>query len=145
MARFLISDQQVAWEQSCSRSVTSDVLWKLDVYRAALFLLHVSRSDCRIIHAASPSEGVAEQLTRAAGSICANLAEGYSRSTTTDRLRFFAYALGSTRESVVWYQGASDTLAHDLIEDRLQLLTRIRSLLLGLIRSLRAKRPRVDV
>jgi hypothetical protein len=49
-----ISDEQRAWELTCSRAVTSDVLWKLDAYRAALFLLHVSRGDCKALRAARP-------------------------------------------------------------------------------------------
>ena len=74
---------------------------------------------------------------RAVGSISANLGEGYSRSTRADRLRFLGYSLGSARECVTWYHGARDVIAESVIDERLVLLTRIRSLVLGLIRSLR--------
>ena len=67
----------------------------------------------------------------------ANLGEGYSRSTRLDRLRFLGYALGSTRECLTWYEAARGTLPEDVLEQRQQLVTRTRSLLLGLIRSLR--------
>jgi four helix bundle protein len=135
------SDEQLAWEKACPRAITSDVIWKLDAYRAALFLAHVARRDTVTLLAAHPADGVALQLVRAAGSVSANLGEGYSRSTRADRLRFLDYSLGSTRECVTWYQVIRDALPDDLIDQRLHLLMRIRSLLLGLIRSFRERNP----
>ena len=137
MRQSLGSEEQNAWERACPRAITSDVIWKLDAYRAALFLLHVSRGDCKTMLSARPGTVVAEQLARAAGSVSANLGEGYSRSTRADRIRFLDYALGSARECVTWYQAARDLLPDDVIDERLSLLTRIRSLLLGLIRVVR--------
>ena len=137
MRESLASGEQREWERTCPLDITSDVLWKLDAYRAALYLLHVWRGDRKALLAAPGGDHVAGQLTKATGSICANLAEGYSRSTRADRLRFLDYALGSTRECVTWYQAATDILADEQLASRLHLLTRIRSLLLGLIRSLR--------
>jgi four helix bundle protein len=46
---------------------------------------------------------LSDQLSRALGSISANIAEGYSRGTGKDRARFYEYALGSARESRDWY------------------------------------------
>jgi four helix bundle protein len=132
-----ISDEQRAWELTCSPAITSDVLWKLDAYRAALFLLHVSRDDCKALRAARPDEKIAPQLLSAAASISAHLGEGYSRATRADRLRFLGYALGSTRECVPWFEAARGVLLDPVIEGRLVLVMRLRSLLLGLIRSLR--------
>jgi four helix bundle protein len=132
-----MSDEQRAWELTCSRAVTSDVLWKLDAYRAALFLLHVSRGDCKALRAARPDEQVAPQLLSAAASISAHLGEGYSRPTRADRLRFLGYALGSTRECVPWFEAARGLLPDPVIDERLVLVMRLRSLLLGMIRSLR--------
>jgi len=132
-----VSDEQLAWERSRSLAITSDVIWKLDAYRAALFFRHVARVDCRTIHAARPEDVIARQLLAAAGSIGANLAEGYTRSTRSDRVRFLDYALGSTRECVTWYEAAREALPDAVIDDRLCLLMRIRSLLLGMIRSIR--------
>jgi four helix bundle protein len=131
------SDEQRAWELTCSPAITSDVIWKLDAYRAALFLAHVSRGDCQLLRAARPDEKAAPQLTEAAASISAHVGEGYSRATRADRLRFLGYALGSTRECVPWYQTARGVLADEVIEERLVLIMRIRALLLGIIRSLR--------
>src|SRR5689334_25050604 len=99
-----ISDEQRKWELACSSAITSDVIWKLDAYRAALFLLHVARGDCQVLRAARPNEEIAAQLLSAAASVSAHLGEGYSRGTRADRLRFLGYALGSTRECVSWFE-----------------------------------------
>ncbi|HVT39401.1 MAG TPA: four helix bundle protein [Gemmatimonadaceae bacterium] len=144
MRQQLPSDQQLVWEKRRSQGITSDVIWKLDAYRAALFLLHVARADNRALLAAYPADDIARQLIRAAGSTSANVAEGYSRATRADRLRFLDYALGSTRECVTWYEAVRDSVLPDaLIEERLQLLMRIRALLLGLIRSFRERKPSI--
>jgi four helix bundle protein len=42
--------------------------------------------------------GLTDQLRRAANSICANLAEGYSRFHTKDKIRFYYNARGSVSE-----------------------------------------------
>jgi four helix bundle protein len=133
------SDEQLAWERACAAAITSDVLWKLDAYRASMYLLHVAQEDSRAICARHPGDEIARQLLRSAGSVGANLGEGYSRSTRADRLRFLSYALGSTRECVVWYQAASDVITGRAYEQRLHLLMRIRSLLIGVIRSNRER------
>jgi four helix bundle protein len=134
------SVDQRLWERTCPEAITSDLLWKLDAYRAALFLQHVSRADCQAIRAAHGSEFVEEQLRSAAGSVSAHLGEGYSRSTRADRLKFLGYALGSVRECVSWYQSARDILPNAIIEERLNLIMRNRTLILGLIRSMRERR-----
>jgi four helix bundle protein len=131
------SDEQRAWEMTCSPAITSDVIWKLDAYRAALFLLHVSNGDGQALRAARPDEKAASQLTEAAASISSHVGEGYSRATRADRLRFLGYALGSTRECVSWYLAARGALTDEVIEERLVLVMRLRSLILGMIRSLR--------
>jgi four helix bundle protein len=128
---------QVDWERTCPHAITSDVLWKLHAYRAALYLQHLAIGDYQVLFAAHPNGDSADQLKRAAESISSNLAEGYSRSTRADRLRFFGYSLGSSRECISRYAGARDALAEAVIDERLLLLARIRALLLGLIRSYR--------
>ena len=137
MPLILASAEQLRWERSCPRILTSDTIWKLDAYRTSLFLIHVVRDDMRAVLAARPTETLVGQLIRAAGSVSANIAEGYSRSTRVDRLRFFGYALGSARECVSWYQAIRDAIPNETLDARLVLIARIRALLLGLIRSQR--------
>src|SRR3954454_21557554 len=94
------SEEQLQWERSRNAALTSDVIWKLDAYRIAVFFRHLAKDDCRAIRALHPTESLAEQLAKCAGSIPANIGEGYSRSSRADRLRFYGYALGSTRECI---------------------------------------------
>ncbi len=133
------SDDQLEWELTCSPSITSDPLWKLEVYRASMYLVHVSRADCAAVRRARPRASTSDQLDDAIASISAHLSEGYSRATRTDRLRIIGYALGSTRECFPWYQASRGVLSDDEIEERLVLLSRIRALLLALTGALRAK------
>jgi four helix bundle protein len=115
------------------------VIWKLDAYRSALFLLHVARADVRIVGAIRLYEEAAAQMIRAVGSVSANIGEGYSRATRADRLRILGYALSSVRECVTWYLAATDVLDEATVESRLVLCARNRALLLGLIRSIRER------
>jgi four helix bundle protein len=130
---------QAKWERTCPDAVTSDSIWKLDAYRASMYLLDLARRDMRVAANQHLSFGLRGQLLQAAGSVSANLAEGYSRSTRADRLRFYTYALGSVRECLVWYHAAADEVPATVFADRLVLLARVRSLVLGLIRSTRGR------
>jgi four helix bundle protein len=79
------------------------------------------------------TEKIAGQLYAAVGSIGANLAEGYSRSSGRDRAKIFEYALGSARESMMWYRAAVPLLEKELVRSRLDKLEEIRRLLLSAI------------
>jgi four helix bundle protein len=79
------------------------------------------------------------QLYAAVGSILANLGEGYSRSSGRDRSRIFEYALGSVRESMMWYHGARPLLGPETVQKRLDKLEEIRRLLLAIIPRERGK------
>jgi len=121
------------WVQELPSSVTSDALWRLNCYQEALFLFSLAREDALVLHRARPFAAVAEQLARSVGSIAANMAEAYGRPTNNDRIRYFAYALGSVREATTWYDGARTTLDSDQVTDRLARLSRVRAMLIGLL------------
>jgi four helix bundle protein len=131
------NEKQLAWERACPETITSDVLWRLDAYRVAMYLLHTTQQDFRPDQVSRADPWLITQLVRAAGSISANLSEGYSRATRADRLRFLGYALSSTRECIPWYESLRDVLSDSVVEERIELVARLRSLLLGFIRSLR--------
>ncbi|HEY4722427.1 MAG TPA: four helix bundle protein, partial [Anaerolineae bacterium] len=76
---------------------------------------------------------LSDQLYRATGSIGANIAEGYSRSTGKDRARFYEYALGSARESRDWYYKARYVLSQEVSNHRMNLVTQIIRLLITTI------------
>ncbi len=129
----------VAWFAAQPRDVVGDPLWRLDAYRHAAFLLTLARTDAALIRGDPAMASIAAQLLTAAGSVAANIAEGYGRPTAADRIRFFAYALGSLRETHVWYETASVALTEDVRADRLARMIRLRRILYGLLTRLRAR------
>jgi four helix bundle protein len=62
---------------------------------------------------------LSDQLYRALGSISANIAEGYSRSTGKDQARFLEYSLGSARESRDWYHKGRYILGQEISYHRI--------------------------
>ena len=82
------------WEQSVPETIRADVLWRVTAYRLALFLLDIGWHDVERLGQDHRTRGLADQLSRSLGSIGANLAEGYSRSTGKERAHFYEYALG---------------------------------------------------
>lgn len=119
------------WEEGVSPAETGDPLWKLHSYRIARYLLDCCLADIREAHPALHPQTV-DQLRRSVASISANISEGYSRRTPTDRTRFYAYALGSTREAVVWYSSIREHLPESRVRHRVDLIAQVRRLILGM-------------
>jgi four helix bundle protein len=132
----------VAWETRQPTAITGDPLWRLNCYRGALFLLEQVREDVKELGLPGSHTDAKEQLLRSVGSIAANIAEGYGRPSTADRLRFFSFALGSAREAIAWYQTIRPAAEHVGVDDRIERLARIRRMLLGLLTRLRTKGAR---
>jgi four helix bundle protein len=121
-------------EWTATRSVVDrgDPVWELISYRFARYAMDLARED--VASLGDARHDVGDQLLRAAGSVSANIAEGYSRPTVADRTRFYSYALGSVREAATWYaalEGAE--LTPDTVAERIAVLARIRRLLFGMI------------
>ena len=121
-----------------SEKTSNDPLARMRVYQLARELLEVAKVDAVALAANTVTEKVAPQLFAAIGSIAANLAEGYSRSSGKDRARIFEIALGSTRESMIWYHAGMATLG-EITQERLDKLEQIRRLLLAIIPRERGK------
>lgn len=121
------------WLPSVPLAITGDVLWKMEVYRLVLFAADVGWQDVGTLARDRRTVALADQLTRALGSISANIAEGYSRSSLKDQARFYEYALGSARESRDWYYKARYVLGELIIGGRLELLTKVIRLLLVIV------------
>ena len=102
----------------------------MEVYRLSLFAADIGWQDVVALTQDRRTLGLADQLNRALGSISANIAEGYSRSSMKDQARFYEYALGSARESRDWYYKARYVLDETTVGNRLELLTRVIRLLL---------------
>ena len=102
-------------------------------YQLARELSEVSWADAEKLKKHRVTDRIAGQLYAAVGSIAANIAEGYSRSSGRERARFFEYSLGSVRESMTWYRTTKQVLGEVVANERLDKLEHIRRLLLAII------------
>ena len=121
------------WLGTVPAEITGDPIWKLEVYRLALFVGDIGWNDVLAISKNNLMWSVADQLHRSLGSISANLTEGYSRSKGLDRARFFEISLGSARESRDWYYKARHVLSASVIQHRMSLVTHIIGMLTPMI------------
>jgi len=108
-------------------------LMRMRAYRLACALIADAWKDTEQLKRDKGTEKIAGQLYAAIGSIGANLGEGYAHSSGRDRARIFEYALGSARESMVWYTAAEPILGEAIVRDRFEKLEEIRRILLAVI------------
>ncbi|MBI4672620.1 MAG: four helix bundle protein [Chloroflexi bacterium] len=121
------------WENTVPEALKRDSVWKIEAYRLAEFVADVAWPDVTVLMRDRRTLDLSGQLYEALGSIGANLAEGYSRGSNKDRVRFYEYSLGSTRESKSWYFKGRHVLGQSVLEHRLKLLNQITWLLLKMI------------
>ena len=121
------------WARTVPETFRNDPLWTVAAYRFALFLADLCWQDVTKLERERRTAGLCDQLYRAVGSIGANLAEGYSRSTGKERAHFYEYSLGSARESRHWYYQGRHVLGEDVIQHRLGLLDQIIRLLVTMV------------
>jgi four helix bundle protein len=121
------------WEKAVLQVIKADSVWKMNVYRLALFLGDLGWYDVTKLMRDRRTMKLSDQLYRALGSISTNISEGYSRGTGRDRARFYEYALGSARESRDWYFKSRYVLGEAVFQHRVELLTKIIRLLLTMI------------
>ena len=127
------------WLATVPETITGDSLWKMEAYRIGLFAADVAWYDVTRLMQDKRTLDLSDQLYRAVGSISANLAEGYSRSTGKDRARFYEYALGSARESRDWYYKSRHVLGDEAANHRMDFMTQIIRLLTTMIPQQRAQ------
>ncbi|MCP4167975.1 MAG: four helix bundle protein [Chloroflexi bacterium] len=128
------------WLETVQSDFTDDSLWKMEVYRLALFLADLAWRDVTKLFQDKRTIDLAGQLFRSVGSIGANISEGYSRSSGKDQARFYEYALGSARESRGWYYQGRHVLSEVVAAHRIRLTTHIIRLLLTIIPPTRAQK-----
>ena len=132
------------WQDTVPSEISNDPIWKLEVYRLALFAGDIGWHDVLALSKNPIARSTADQLNRSLGSISANLTEGYSRSKGLDRARFFEYALGSARESRDWYYKSRHILDENVITHRMDLLSKIVAMLTPMIRHQRSNSIREE-
>jgi len=121
------------WISVVPTEIKEDALWKVKVYQYALFLGDLCWYDVQKLIEKTNNYSLGDQLYRATGSISANIAEGYSKSSGRDQARFYEYALGSARESRDWYFKVRHIMDKEVYKHRNKFLTMIIKYLLKLI------------
>jgi four helix bundle protein len=132
------------WMSSVPQEISGDVLWTVEAYRLGLFAADVGWHDVTKLMQDKRTLDLSDQLYRAIGSVSANIAEGYSRGSHKDRVRFYEYALGSARESRDWVYKGRHILGQGVAVHRLRLFTQMIRLLLTMIPEQRANRIREE-
>jgi len=110
------------------------------VHRYAREIMERSWGDAETAQRTPIMAEVVAQFYKSVGSIAANLAEGYSKSSGPDRARSFEYALGSARETVEWYHDMKPILGEAVVSARLKILGHILRLLIAIIPRERIRR-----
>lgn len=127
------------WLAEVPKAITDDALWQTDIYRIALFMGDLSWHDVCKLSKDRRMFSFSDQLYKAAGSVSANISEGYSRASGKDQARFYEYALGSARESRDWYFKGRHVLGMTVTLHRLNLLAQIIRSLLKMIPKYRGR------
>ncbi len=133
----------IAWSGNVSPSLRDDPRWKLHSYRVAMFAMHRAQDDATDLRRAGADLATITQLLRALGSVSANITEAFGRPTGADRSRFLSYALGSVREAITWYHALAPHIAAHTLDERLEVLSELRRLVLGYQRWLRTHASRL--
>lgn len=129
------------WEGQVPREIRDDPLWEMKAYRLALFLYDLTWEDCTRLGRDRRGKAVADQLIRSAGSISANIEEGYGRGFGKQFALFLRYALGSARETRGWYFRGRALLPQKVLTHRYDLLSQITALIVVAVNRQQRYRP----
>ena len=125
------------WEATVPEGVKDDRVWRVTAYRLALHLADMAISDTAHLAGDPRFAGKVPQLCDAAGSVAANIAEGYPRRSGKDRIKFYDYALTSLAETKSWYLQIRSTIDGHVMDARLATMLSISRLLHTMMRSAR--------
>jgi four helix bundle protein len=140
-----VSNAMEAWLATLPPEESTDPVWRLQAYRLARFAVTRAWPLASKIRQAPLGQPIAAQLWRSTAAIPSDIAEGFSRSSPADRIRFLEYALGSTREALSWFAAAQLMLPATDMSSPVAELRSTRNLLLKMISSQRARLPRKPV
>jgi four helix bundle protein len=124
-----LNEEFLEWESSVPKEFQHDPIWHSTAYRMGVFISERCQPELDTLFRNPRTAHAADQLSRALESISTTYAEGYSRSTTADRCRYYEYSLGSTREGRDWSFKLRRWLPEPFRDELLTFLTRIGQLL----------------
>lgn len=133
-------DSFEAWQAGLPEGLISSPVWRFAAYPKAMFLYDLVWFDCERLFSDPRGKAIAQQVVRSAGSIGANIEEGYGRGFGRDYARFLVIALGSARETQGWYFRARHILSANVVEHRTSLADEIVALLVTAVNTQRSYR-----
>lgn len=126
------------WLDRVPQSIRNDQLWDFKTYRRALFLSDLAWFDSERLLSDERGRGVAWQLINSAGSVAANIEEGFGRGFGKDYARFLKISLGSARETRGWYFRGRHVFETELVNYRYSLTDEIIANLILVIKQQKA-------
>ena len=131
------------WLARVPDELKKDPIWQFKAYPKALLLFDLAWQDSEKLLRDARGREMVKQLVRSAGSISANIDEGFGRGVDRgEYLQFLRYALGSARETRGWYYKARKLLAADVVQHRMSLCSEIIALLVTVIKKRRKQASR---
>lgn len=113
------------WVEQVHPVIRQTPLWSFQTYRLALFLADLAWFDVEKLLLLPQGKELAWQLVAAAGSVAANIEEGYGRGFGKDYARFLRIALGSARETQGWYYRGRHAFTPEMLDHRLRLVNEV--------------------
>ncbi len=111
-------------------------------YKKSNELWDLCWNDTEILMKDIRGKELTRQLIRSAGSISANIEEGYGRGNNKEYPHFLKIARGSAQESKGWYKKSKYLLNEDLISERHKLISEIIAIINSTIKTLENKRKK---
>ena len=129
------------WVNTLPASLRNDPLWKSAYYRLAMYLYDLVWLDSAVINKDFRGREIVHQVVRSAGSVCANMEEGYRRGIgTADYVRIMRIALGELGETQGWYFRARHILGSETLDRRIKIIQQTIALTVTVIDQNRRKR-----
>jgi four helix bundle protein len=111
------------WVNTLPASLRNDPLWKSAYYRLAMYLYDLVWLDSAVINKDRRGREIVYQMVRSAGSVCANMEEGYRRGIgTADFVRIMRIALGELGETQGWYFRSRHILNQETLDKRIKVI-----------------------
>jgi four helix bundle protein len=118
------------WLKTVPSRLKADPLWNSAYYRLAMYLYDLVWQDCELLRNDVRGREIVHQLIRSSGGICANMEEAYGRGVgTPDHIRVLRIALGEARETQGWYVRSRYLLPVAKLDQRLDLINQVISLI----------------
>lgn len=122
------------WLVRVPESLKKDPIWKFEAYPKALLLFDLVWEDSEKLIRDTRGREIAKQIVRSAGSVSANIDEGFGRGIDRgEYVQFLRYALGSARETRSWYYKSRHLLTEEVVQHRMDLCSEIIALLVTTI------------